>query len=117
MEETLEEVSRQHVPIVGPAEVRDYLLRYPDIIELVPQVIRLARRDLPEAQLILTVYQDPEIDEEEYLVIYARFAHYDESVIEKIDTVMDKYLRQLVSREGWIQLTTDFRPPEDTYAV
>lgn len=115
--ETLEEVRREDIRIADPGEVGDYLQRYPELLDLVPEVVRLARSHLPDAQLTLSVYHDPEIADEEYLVLYARFNKYDESVVERLDRVAEQYLPGLVGRQGWIQITTDFHPPEDAYAL
>lgn len=115
--EALTEVRKQGVKIVKPNEVQEYLQRYPELIDLVPEVARLARSHLPDAWLTLSVYHDPEIAEEEYLVLHARLATYDESIVKRLDEVAERYLPELVHREGWIQLTTDFHPPEDAYAL
>lgn len=113
IQKALAEVHKQGVKIVKPDKVQEYLRRYPGLIDLVPEVARLARSHLPDAQLTMSVYHDPEIAEEEYLVLYARFATYDESVVKRLDEAVEQYLPKLVHREGWIQLTTDFHPPED----
>lgn len=115
--ETLKQVRREGVQITDPDEVGDYLRRYPEMIDLIPEVIRLVRSHLPDAQLTLSVYHDPEIAEEEYLALLARFTRYEESTLKRLDRVAEQYLPALVCRQGWIQLTTDFHPPEDAYAL
>jgi hypothetical protein len=64
----------------------------------------------------MDVYQDPEIDDN-YLVLYIRLKHYDDSVIERLEEAEAEFLNQLVSKRGWIQLTTDFREPEEEDAL
>jgi hypothetical protein len=43
--------------------------------------------------------------------------HYDDSVIERLEEAEAEFLNQLVSKRGWIQLTTDFREPEEEDAL
>jgi len=99
------------VRIPDPAEVVEYLVRFPELISVVDAVVRLAAKMLPEAQLTLQVYHNPEIDDQ-YLVLYARFASYDETTIERIRAVRDKYRPLFKNTSCWLLLTTDFRPPE-----
>ena len=88
-------------------EIQDYLAHYPDIIDIVPQAVYAAKKHLPEAQLILEVYHDPEI-EDRFLVLYARFPSYDKTVMERIKKAEAEFLDRLANAEGWLQLTTDF---------
>ena len=90
------------------ANVSEYLLRFPDMRETVNQVVRVAREHLPEAQLELVVYTDPEIDDS-YLVLYARFPEYTPDVMERIRAARRAYLPHTRGKSGWILLTTDFR--------
>ena len=93
------------------AGIRSYLLRFPDMIEVVAQVVYTAREHLPEAQLWMEVYRDPE-NEDEHLVLYARFHQYDERTMERIRSVRKEYRPLLVGKSGWLILTTDFQQPE-----
>jgi hypothetical protein len=95
---------------VDSEKVSDYLLRFPDMLEAVNQVIRTVREHLPEAQLELVVYHDPEI-EDEYLVLYARFSQYTSAVMERIRAARRAYSPYIRDKSGWILLTTDFRQP------
>ena len=95
---------------VDSEKVSDYLLRFPDMLEAVNQVIRTVREHLPEAQLELVVYHDPEI-EDEYLVLYARFSQYTSAVMERIRAARRAYSPYKRGKSGWILLTTDFRQP------
>jgi hypothetical protein len=95
---------------VDAEEVLEYLLRFPDMLEAVNQVIRTVREHLPEAQLELVVYHDPEI-EDEYLVLYARFSQYTSAVMERIRAARRAYSPYIRDKSGWILLTTDFRQP------
>ena len=94
-------------------EIREYLLQFPDLIEVIPLAVNAALNHLPEAQLFVEVYRDPEIDDQ-YLILYARVQNYDESVIERIEAAEKEYIDILTSKGGWLQLSTDFRKPEFT---
>ncbi len=98
--------------IPQPTEVRDYLLRYPDMTELLLSVSELAwARFGTDAQLSAEVYHDPEI-EDEYLTLYVRQDTYDDHVLDMIDEIRVRYESALIGKSGWLLVTTDFQPPE-----
>jgi hypothetical protein len=92
-------------------DVYEYLLRFPDMIEVVEQAVLAARRCCKEAELQLEVYRDPE-GEDEHLVLYARFTAYDENVMVRIRAARDQYRHLLRGKSGWFILTTDFQQPK-----
>ena len=92
-------------------QIIDYLLQFPELLDVIPLAVRAAREHLPEAQLMLSLYRDPEA-EDRYLTLYVRLKSYDESVIERIEKAEAEFLDYLADKEGWLQLTTDFREPE-----
>jgi hypothetical protein len=94
--------------LTNEPQIRKYLLRFVDLAEVVSHAVEAARRRFPEARLVLDVYRDPEIDDE-YLALYVRLSHYDDSVMEQIAAAEAEYLPMLAGKSGWIQLTTDFR--------
>jgi len=98
--------------IARESRIREYLSLFPDIADVASYAVEAARRRFPHAQLVLDVYQDPEIDDE-YLVLYVRMPHYDDSVMERIAAAEAEYLDMLADKSGWIQLTTDFRTPNE----
>lgn len=111
METILKQVLTMEVDIPRVAPVRDYLLRYSDITDLIPRVCQMAREHLGKnAHLSLEVYRDQEI-EDEYLALYVRQENYDERLMDKIDEVCVKYENMLSGKSGWFIVTTDFRPP------
>jgi hypothetical protein len=91
--------------------IRQYLLRFPDLLDVIPRAIGGVRRHLPESQLFFDVYHDPEM-EDEYLILYVRLKNYDVSVIERIEAAEREYIDLLAQREGWLQVSTDFRGAE-----
>jgi hypothetical protein len=104
------------VRLENPHSIREYLLRFTELLDVIPKAVDAAKKHFPEAQLVMDVYRDPEIDDN-YLVLYIRLKHYDDSFIERLEEAEAEFLNQLVSKRGWIQLTTDFREPEGEDAL
>ena len=126
VDELMERLDQEpQVRVKNPKPVRRYLHKFNDMIDVVPEAVNAAKRHFPEAQLILDLYEDPEIDDR-YLVLYVRLWSYDESVMERvriargelrsfIDRLKEaekEFLHRLVDKRGWISLTTDFQNPE-----
>ncbi|HKV40380.1 MAG TPA: hypothetical protein VJX67_14300 [Blastocatellia bacterium] len=63
--------------------------------------------------LSLDLYHDPEIDDQ-YLVIYVRQPHYEPDILDQIDLVSEVFSEDLAALSGWLLVTTDFRPPDQT---
>lgn len=107
----LAQIDHLGVVLGNQGEIRDYLLQFPDLIEVIPQAVRATLTHFPAAQLFLEVYSDPEIHDQ-YLVLYVRVQKYDESILQGIEEAEGEYLDLLSDKEGWLQLSTDFRKPE-----
>ena len=98
------------VEIPQLAEVRDYLLRYPDMMDVLQSVCRTASEELGAcSRLSLEVYHDPEI-EDEYLTLYVRQESYNEQILDRLERIYAEYEEELAERSGWLLVTTDFRP-------
>jgi len=104
------------VRIENPNLIREYLSQFIGLLDVIPKAVNAAKKHFPEAQLVIDVYQDPEIADC-YLVLYIRLKHYDDSVMERLEKAEAEFLSHLVSKRGWIQLTTDFREPEGEDAL
>jgi len=115
IEELMMYLARQ-VRIENPNLIREYLSQFTGLLDVIPKAVNAAKKHFPEAQLVIDVYQDPEIADC-YLVLYIRLKHYDDSVIERLEKAETKFLNHLVNKRGWIQLTTDFREPEGDHAL
>jgi hypothetical protein len=114
------------VRVKNPKLVGRYLRKFNDIIDVVPEAVSAAKRHFPEAQLVLDLYQDPEIDDR-YLVLHVRLWSYDDQsvmegvggtrkelkgFIDSLEKAEAEFLHLLVNKRGWLQLTTDFQKPE-----
>jgi hypothetical protein len=115
IEELMERLARK-VRIENPNSIREYLLQFTELLDVIPKAVDAAKKHFPEAKLVMDVYQDPEIADC-YLVLYIRLKYYDDSVIERLEKAEVEFLNQLVNKRGWIQLTTDFREPEGEGAL
>ena len=112
IEPVLRELLSKQIVVPNLAEVRDYLLRYPDLIELLPAICSsAAERFGLDAQLSLEVYRDPEI-EDEYLALYVRQENYDQHLPKIIEEISAEYEAELADKSGWLLITTDFHPPK-----
>jgi len=99
------------VRLANPDGIREYLLQYPELVEVVPLAVDAARRHFPGAQLVLDVYEDPEIDDR-YLVLLFRLRDYTDFV-DRYEKAKSEFIHHLRDKRGWIQLSTDFREPKE----
>jgi len=100
------------ITIPEPAEVRNYLLVYPDMINILLLIFnKIIEKFNSSAQISLEVYKDPEIDDE-YLTAYIRQEIYDESIMDLIDEISSECESLLANSSGWLLITTDFQPPK-----
>jgi hypothetical protein len=112
IEETLSSHLSKGIMTSQPAEARDYLLRHPDMVDLLSFVSkRTSERFGTSAQLSLEVYRDPEI-RDEYLCLYVRQENYDEHIMDIIENIRAEYEEEISEKSGWLLVTTDFRPPK-----
>ena len=112
IEETLRRLSQQGILLKNIDDIKEYLLNFPDLIDLVPTAVDIVKKYLPDAQIVIDVYKDPEINDI-YLLIDVRSKHYDDNFMEKLEKAESEFVEFLVGKEGWIQLTTHFEPQEE----
>lgn len=112
IEETLKYMQNKSIMIPDVSDVRDYLIRYPDILTILAIGCEATlERFATNAQMSLEVYHDPEI-EDEYLSLYVRKEEYNENIMKKIKMIRSMYEDRLVNKNGWLLVTTDFQPPK-----
>jgi hypothetical protein len=112
VESAIKHILSEEVIIPNVEEVHNYLIRYPDIIELVEFACNETRKrfNLP-TQLSLEVYHDPEIDDE-YLTLYVRQEKYDYSAMDIIQKIRTVYREEYSIESGYFIVTTDFNFPK-----
>lgn len=109
VEPLLPQLRAAGIRIPRPAEVRDYLTRYPDLVALTRKVCALASAEFAgKAALSLELYVDPEIDDR-YLTIYVRRESYDDAIWEAIERIRASYEDEIAALSGWLHVTVDFR--------
>jgi hypothetical protein len=112
IEKVLNLILYQNILIPRPDSLRNYLLQHLDMLNVLPLICKIAvDRVDSSSQLSLEVYQDPEI-QDEYLTLYVRRPQYDESISRLIDEISAECQEYLSESEGWLIVTTDFRPPQ-----
>lgn len=92
--------------------IRDYLIEFPDIIDVIPKAVNSAKKYFPNAQIVLDLYIDPEIDDK-HPIIYVRAKDYDNKFMELLDKARKDFMEDLINKRGWILLTTDFGKPDE----
>ncbi len=107
---------RQEAAITIESEVRRYLQAYPDLSEIVFKAVTAVRKHIADAYLMLNLYSDPEIHDQ-YLALVVRVPVYDEHFMARLEEAEAEYIEQLGNSAGWLQLTTDFQPPETISAL
>ena len=107
----LRELQEFGVRVQGEDEVLEYLYEFPDLLDVIPKALTATRKQFPNAQFSLQVYQDPEIDDK-YLALYVRLKRYDDFIIERIEAAEAEFIGLLANKKGWLQLTTDFQGVE-----
>ena len=101
----------REVDVPRPGDVAEYLRHYPDIGRLLPRVCEaVLDRFGDRAQVVLDVYRDPEADDE-YLAIEVRQEVYEAGTLRAIEGVSRGFEEELSACNGWLLVTTDFRPP------
>jgi len=109
-------LSSPQARIQNPKLVKEYLLHFADLLDVIPKAVNAAKKYFPEAQLVIDVYRDPETADS-YLILYIRLKHYDDSVIDRLEKAEAEYINHLVNKRGWIQLTTDFHESDSDDAL
>jgi hypothetical protein len=113
----LRQLKPYQIKLIKPALVRRYLLKFPEIAELLPTVSKRTRRAFgPHAELLLALYRDPEF-KDEYLTIYVREAPYGSDILARIDRVSQAFAKKLDNAAGNLLITTDFRAPGANDAI
>lgn len=112
--QVLKQLKDEAVSVRDVQELQEYLLRFPGIVDVLVAAVRAVKEHFPEAKLLLGVYRDPEI-EDRYPFLCVRLKKYDENFMERLEAAEAKFIGRLTNTEGWLQLTTDFKDPENGF--
>ena len=107
----------QGILIPHAQDIGAYLDSHLDLARLVPSLCAQARREFgTDAELILKVYRDPEINDQ-YLSLEVRLPSYDETIMDRIESVTQPFHEQLCQLSGFFLVNTFFRRPRANHAV
>lgn len=89
--------------------VHAYLSKHRKLAQLLPAICRRMREEFgPRAELVLDVNRDPEF-EDPYLKLVVRLACYERTMASRIDSIWNKFEKDLCDIPGWLLITTDYR--------
>jgi hypothetical protein len=98
-----------HIP--RPAEIREYLLRFPDLLSVLPCIcFHIVLEFNVDTQISLELFKDRE-SEERYLSLYVRQKTYSKNIMKQLEKVWLRFESEISKSNGWINITTDFRSP------
>lgn len=112
IESLLERLRLSGIRIPRPAEVRDYVKRFPDILPVMRHACELTVAEFAtNAALSLELYVDPEIDDR-YLTLYVRQASYEPNLNDRLDGINEEFYDALDGDNGIFWVMTDYQPPQ-----
>ncbi len=112
IEEALQALIRQGISLSKPANIRSYLLKYPNMVDVLGLVAKVALDRFDRgSKLSLELYEDPEA-EDAYLTLYVRQADYAVNLLDQIEEISRLVDASLENQVGWLLITTDFRAAE-----
>jgi hypothetical protein len=99
------------IVVSKPDVVSQFVRAHPGLVKLVHEMatVLLDEFDEERAEIELTLYQDPEIDDR-YLVLYVRLPEYDDSLMPRLHAVSERVDSRFSASDEWVLVTTDFRP-------
>ncbi len=99
------------VVIPRPGEIREYLLRFPDIISILPCIcFHTAMEFTTNDQISLELFRDRE-SEDRYLTLNIRQNTYAKDIMKQLERIWLNFESEIAKSKGWINITTDFRSP------
>lgn len=108
IERTLDYLRNISVIISNPNEIRNYLFNNLGVEDLIVSICQATMEEFKDrAKLYLDIYKDPEI-KDKYLTLYVRQEHYDDDIIEVIESISEQYEDDIKEQSIWFLITTDF---------
>ena len=102
VEAVLCQLALQRVRLSRLAETRNYLVEHPDLLGLLPSLYKAVSEHFPRSQQRLEYYQDPQYDDDKYLILSVLIDAYDLITADKIDTIAEKYSEIFAGISGWV---------------
>jgi hypothetical protein len=115
--EVLRELAPHDVLLPNAVATESYLAQHPSLASLLPDICKTIRASFgPAAELVMKVYEDPEIDDP-YLTLYIRQDRYAPDLLGRIDATIGEFAAALESASGFFLVTTDFRRSGENHVV
>jgi hypothetical protein len=106
--EALDRCAESGVRIEDGTRLMKYMVRYRRMADVLPPLAETARREVPDARLVLKLYTDPEI---QYSCLYLQVedASLDcDELMRRIDRIWEQCQNLLEGEGGWVVVSTDF---------
>ena len=94
-----------------PSKVRNFLYSHPDIAGLANIVSEKVYDNFDIGVQLSLEIEDDDVPNSEYLVLNVRVPEYDNSVMDRIRKIRERYYDSLDDMSGWFLLTTDYCSP------
>jgi hypothetical protein len=105
-------ISRKyHISIPDPDAVISYLQHYPDIIDVLWNAAKYSLETFEKRAEISLEISTGDDSCDTVLALFVRMAEYPEDIIEQLDSVCEQFEQDLIERDGFILITTDFLSP------
>jgi hypothetical protein len=115
VENPLKKIINLGIIIPDVTDVRDYLMKHPDMDDLLIFACARAVELFGEtAEISLEVYHDPE-EEDKYLILYIRQYKYQRNIKAEIRDLRSQYRSKLIESSGWFLVTTDYKSPSKAH--
>jgi len=112
IELTLDYLRNISVIIPNPNEIRNYLFNNLGVEDLIVSICKATMEEFKDrAKLYLEMYKDHELNEQ-YLTLYVRQEHYDDNIIDVIESISEQYENEINEQSIWFLITTDFSSPK-----
>ncbi len=99
------------ISMPNPEEIRQYILAAPDLIDVLPQLLSIARNHFDARyELELQVYRDIEAGDRQ-LTLYVRQSPYEADLLQRIEAMSEAFYPIFDQHNVYLLTTTDFREP------
>lgn len=113
----LRRLAKRDILLPEAQEVTAYLAAHPQLARLLPNIGAQVRQAFgPQVELTLELYKDPEIDDR-YLTLYVRKVQYEPDILDRLQSVSERFNHRLEKVPGYLLLATDFSRPRGSHDI
>lgn len=103
----LKEAGSLGIGLVCSPSIEHYLDQHPDLLRMVSQMVKDARRALPDAAMRLELVGNPDEIGAKTLMLYLHPRQVDSTLFEQLKAWNDRIAQALRYSEGWFLVSTD----------